>query len=332
MAAMSLRRPLAVELAVSEAAGVNAREHDRVRDNVAGYLSQLLSDLDAPVDVTVSVRAATEQDTFLPGEVVRVFANGIPLRSRLQWFDGEATPVQPAALARRISQDLYNQRAALVSTGQGATAANVELASLAVRASRVLAGDSSGDHRVLIDNARDAAARLELHCSPANRLLVARVLDEEVPDSTSLKLLIDVYFEDQVPDATIAPKLNDVRAPLIVGSDEDDGIGLDAGLEKGLRRFLRSSLAALVSRGWVGFLLGRLSGSHPTLVTQFRQRFENEALARVLRELVAEGLRVDDVRMILDSLLAAHGAIALADYESYVLRPNDRRSRAGAAG
>ena len=234
---------------------------------------------------------------------------------------GEAAPVQPGALARRISQDLFNQRAALVSAGQGATSAVVELASLAVRASRLLAGDSSGDQRVLIDDAHDAAARLELHCSPANRLLVTRVVDEEVPDSTSLKLLIDVYFEDQVPDATIAPKLNDVRAPLIVGSDEDDGIGLDAGLEKGLRRFLRSSLAALVSRGWVGFLLGRLSGSTPTLVTQFRQRFENETLVRVLREVVAEGLRLDDIRMILDSLLAAHGAIALADYETYVLRP-----------
>ena len=321
MTTMPSRQPLAIELAVGEAAGVNTQDYVLIRDDVASYLSQLLHDLSAPVDLTVTIRAASDDEVFLSGEAVRLFANKLPLRARLAWRDADAAPVEPAALARRINHDLFNERKTLISAALGSRPDAAELASLAVRLTRLPVEEVDAEAQAQIDDAHDAAARLELRCSPANRYLVANVIDDEVPDSTSLKLLIDVRFDDAVADATIAATLNDVRAPMIVGSDEDDGSGLDAGLERGLRRFIRAALPALVSRGWAGFLLGRLSGSAPTLVIKARQRFDSGTLARVLRALVTERIRTDDIRAILDSLLAIHGAVALADYESFVLRP-----------
>lgn len=272
---------------------------DELTGDLFNHLDGARADLELPGPLRLSTGIAA-----LPDDAIRVTTNGD------QFLLGAATGWDVVASAMHVRRHAWVDQAPAGSTDEGRRcflSAARELVRRGVAVSRLSAArmDVHGDDpsAAAEEAIAGTTARMSVRYRPGDRDV------EEWLDSDRLGLLPQVLWAALglvVPDVVAEPEpeltagtvqvvINDVRLPAVgpPGGDLGWPILLSA----------RQHAGSLLTRQIVSFQLDRLAELYPELVVATRKRWSDGHITVVLRELLDEGVRIGDLRAILEACL-----------------------------
>ena len=299
---------------------------------IEAYAIALATQLGAPVRPRVTARSGTDDGALLPGERFRLTVGDESARSRL-------TPPDAAGdLVADVSRALFDSRVLLFPSADVAALraslgapAWVEdemllgaarlLALLGVRVSRATWPSEPAHLGPVVDEAHDAALALTVECDETTAPAL-RARADELRDAPGVPVPAPQVRAGALARGTFRLALNDVWLPTCraASADASDADVVDA-VTTAAAADVAACGAMFVSGGLVDVLLASLWRAAPAVVTAVRERYAAMAVADVLRRLLSERVPLDDVRTVLESLLAAAGRIALTEAPKVILAP-----------
>lgn len=319
---------LGIEVALRPGA-LDGAWREALGEAVRAYAGTLAESLGAPPAPRVEVRELDDADELLPGERFRLRVGvewgRVPLVAddTLPWRDPELDVCRALFEARELlvaadgAPELRRSSGAPAWADDAAvlTAARA-LARLGVRASRLRWPDGPEGLAAALDATHDEALAVVVEAAEPG-VDIATASEKSIRAAAGIPVPRLETRVVPVPLDQVRLRLNDVPLPARRFGASADGteyalvshvMGVD----------LEAHAWMLASGGMADVLLAALRVSAPALAATVRARYPSHVVAGVLRRLVAERAPIDDLRGVMEALLAAAGR-AVVDEARYIV-------------